>query len=41
VQRAVLFSASEQASNAYRALGFSQIGQWTLLLLANPQVIRG
>ena len=41
VQRAVLFSASEQASNTYRALGFSQIGQWTLLLLANPQVIRG
>ena len=38
VQRAVLFSASEQASNTYRALGFSQIGQWTLLLLANPQV---
>ena len=41
VQRAVLFSASEQASNTYRALGFSQIGQWTLLLLANPQVICG
>ena len=40
VQRAVLFSASEQASNTYRALGFSQIGQWTLLLQANPQVIR-
>ena len=41
VQRAVLFSASEQASNTYCALGFSQIGQWTLLLQANPQVTHG
>ena len=41
VQQAVLFAASETAANTYRALGFEQIGQWTLLLLAEPQVIHG
>lgn len=33
--RATLFSASEIAARAYRAIGFRQIGDWTLLLLAN------
>ena len=41
VEQAVLFAASETAANTYRALGFEQIGQWTLLLLAEPQVIHG
>ncbi len=41
VQQAVLFAASETAASTYRALGFEQIGQWTLLLLAEPQVIHG
>ena len=41
VQQAVLFAASETAANTYRALGFEQIGQWTLLLLAEPQVLHG
>lgn len=41
VRRAVLFAASQAAANTYRALGFSQIGDWTLLLLQNPQVIDG
>jgi GNAT superfamily N-acetyltransferase len=41
VQRAVLFAASDTAASTYRALGFEQIGQWTLLLLAEPQVIHG
>ena len=41
VQQAVLFAASDTAANTYRALGFEQIGQWTLLLLAEPQVIHG
>ena len=41
VQWAVLFAASDTAASTYRALGFEQIGQWTLLLLAEPQVIHG
>lgn len=32
VQRAVLFSASDAAARAYRAIGFRQIGDWTLFL---------
>lgn len=39
VQRAVLFAASDRAASTYRALGFEQIGLWTLLLLANAQVV--
>jgi predicted GNAT family acetyltransferase len=39
VQQAVLFAASETAASTYRALGFEQIGLWTLLLLAEPQVV--
>ena len=41
VQWAVLFAASDTAASTYRALGFEQIGQWKLLLLAEPQVIHG
>jgi predicted GNAT family acetyltransferase len=41
VQQAVLFAASDTAASTYRALGFEQIGQWTLVLLAEPQVIHG
>src|SRR5690606_5327093 len=33
VRRATLFSASEMAARCYRAIGFRQIGWWTLLLL--------
>lgn len=39
VRSAILFSASLAASRAYMALGFRQIGDWTLLLLEGPQVI--
>ena len=38
VTRATLFSASDMAARAYRALGFQQIGDWTLLLFDGPQV---
>ncbi len=31
--QAVLFSASEAASRAYRALGFRRVGDWTLMIL--------
>ena len=41
VQRAVLFAASDRAASTYRALGFEQIGLWTLLLLTNAQVVHG
>ena len=41
VQQAVLFAASETAASTYRALGFEQIGLWTLVLLAEPQVVHG
>ena len=41
VERAVLFAASDKAASTYRALGFERIGQWTLLLLAEPQVLHG
>ena len=39
VQRATLFSASEMAARAYRALGFSQIGDWSLILLRNKETV--
>ena len=35
--RATLFSASEAAARAYRAIGFRQIGAWTLLLLRDTE----
>ena len=37
VGRATLFSASEAAARAYRAIGFRQVGDWTLLLLADKE----
>jgi len=40
VARAVLFSASEAAARAYRAIGFRQIGHWSLVLFDTPQVVR-
>jgi RimJ/RimL family protein N-acetyltransferase len=40
VEQAVLFSASDSASRAYRAIGFDRIGDWTLILLANTVQVR-
>ncbi len=37
VTRATLFSASDMAARAYRAIGFERIGDWTLLLFDGPQ----
>lgn len=39
--RATLFSASDSATAAYRAIGFQRIGLWTLLLLQGKPVIHG
>ena len=39
VRQAVLFSANDAASRAYRALGFRRIGKWSLILLRAPQRI--
>jgi len=39
VQHATLFSANETASKTYRALGFRQIGDWSVVLLRDKQVI--
>lgn len=33
VQKATLFSASDMASRAYRAIGFERVGDWSLVLL--------
>lgn len=41
VTQAVLFSASEPASRAYRALGFQQIGDWTLVVFDGTVAIHG
>jgi RimJ/RimL family protein N-acetyltransferase len=38
VTRATLFSASDRAARAYRAIGFEQIGDWTLLLFDGAQM---
>jgi RimJ/RimL family protein N-acetyltransferase len=35
--RATLFSASDMAARAYRAIGFRQIGDWTLMLLRDRE----
>jgi predicted GNAT family acetyltransferase len=37
--RAVLFSASEAAARAYRAVGFRRIGDWTLTLLLTKETV--
>lgn len=41
VSRAILFSASDAAAAAYRAIGFRQIGDWTLCLLAERSKLDG
>ena len=37
VKKAVLFSANEYASRAYRGIGFEQIGHYTLTIFAQPK----
>ena len=37
VSRATLFSASDMAARAYQAIGFRQVGAWTLLLLQDKE----
>ncbi|MGE4611354.1 MAG: GNAT family N-acetyltransferase [Paracoccaceae bacterium] len=37
VQKAILFSANEYASRAYRGIGFEQIGHYTLTIFAPPE----
>ena len=39
VRRATLFSASDMAARAYRAIGFRQIGDWSLILLRNKETL--
>ncbi|MEO8242039.1 MAG: GNAT family N-acetyltransferase [bacterium] len=39
VTRATLFSASEMAARAYRAIGFRQIGEWTLLIFHHKELV--
>lgn len=41
VAHATLFSASDMAARAYRAIGFEQIGEWALTLFDGPQVAHG
>lgn len=41
VGKAVLFSANEHAARAYRAIGFRQIGNWTLFLPKSGVIIDG
>ena len=41
VAQATLFAASDAAASAYRAVGFRQVGKWTLLLLPEPEVAYG
>lgn len=38
-RRAVLFTDSDAALRAYRALGFAQVGQYGLTLFASPQTV--
>lgn len=40
VERAILFSASDHAARAYRALGFQEIGRFGLLIFREPQEVR-
>ena len=37
VEQAILFSANEYASRAYRSIGFKQIGHYTLAIFAPPE----
>ena len=37
VKQAILFSANEYASRAYRGIGFEQIGHYTLTIFATPE----
>ena len=37
VKQAILFSANEFASRAYRSIGFEQIGHYTLTIFAKPE----
>ena len=37
VKKAILFSANEYASRAYRGIGFEQIGHYTLTIFATPE----
>jgi predicted GNAT family acetyltransferase len=37
IQKAILFSANEYASRAYRGIGFEQIGHYTLTIFATPE----
>lgn len=39
VTQATLFSASDMAARAYRAIGFSQIGDWSLILMRNKETV--
>lgn len=39
VRRATLFSASDMAARAYRAIGFRRIGNWSLVLFAEPWTV--
>lgn len=39
VRQATLFSASDMAARAYRAIGFQEIGKWTLLLTKEPVLV--
>jgi RimJ/RimL family protein N-acetyltransferase len=39
VAQATLFSASDMAARAFRAVGFSQIGDWSLILLLNKETV--
>jgi len=38
-RRATLFSASDMASRAYAAIGFRQIGDWSVVLFSDRQVV--
>ena len=39
VRRATLFSASDTAARAYRAIGFRQIGDWSLILFNDKETV--
>lgn len=41
VGMAVLFAASDHASRAYQAIGFRQVGDFSVLVYEHPQVIHG
>ncbi len=41
VTQATLFAASDAAASAYRGVGFEQVGMWSLILLAQAEVVHG